>query len=101
MIERVACSWQSEDADTAMARRESPDSALFHDNSHGDDLSKCDAWLCVCQSTDSRGGSWETTDELGRLREPTAGWNGHVKCTNCGRIYSRYGESVSSPGALA
>lgn len=96
MIERAGCSWQSEDADTAMARRESPDSALFHD-----DLSKCDAWLCVCQTTDSRGGSWETTDELGILREPTAGWRGHVKCTICGRIYNRDGMSVSSPGALA
>ena len=100
MIERAACSRLSEDLDTAQARRESPDIATWHD-SHGDDLSTCDSWLRVCGNTDSRGGSWETTDERGFGREPTAIWEGHVKCTNCGRIYNRDGIVVNSPGALA
>jgi hypothetical protein len=99
MIERAACSWLSEHPDTAQARRESRDTATWHD-SHGDDLSKCDSWLCVCGHTDSRGGSWETTDEKGHRREPTAGWNGHIKCTNCGRVYNRDGIVISSPGAI-
>jgi hypothetical protein len=96
MIESAVCSWLSEDADTAQARRESPDSALYHD-AHGDDLTKCDSWLCVCSRSDSRGGSWETTDERGNPREPTAGWNGYVTCTNCGRIYNRDGLAIKGP----
>lgn len=100
MIERAACSWLSEDADTAQARRESPDTASWHD-SHGDSLSSCDSWLCVCGHTDSRGGSWDTTDARGLVSEPTASWEGHVKCTNCGRIYNRDGIAISSPGAIA
>jgi len=97
VIERVGCSWLSEDPDTTQARRESPDSAAWHDQ-HGDDFSKCDSWLCVCGKTDSRGGSWETTDNRGFVREPTAGWNGHVKCTTCGRVYNREGIAIHSPG---
>jgi hypothetical protein len=58
VIERAACSWMTEDVRTERARREFTESAVFHD-AHGDDLSKCDSWLCVCGRTDSRGGSWE------------------------------------------
>src|SRR5438552_1463839 len=97
VIERAACTWQSEDADTAQARRESPDSAAWHD-SHGDDLSRCDSWLCVCGKTDSRGGSWQTSDARGMPMEPTARWSGHVTCLACGRVYSREGVAINSPG---
>lgn len=96
MNERVGCSWLSEDPDTAHARHESPKSAIWHD-SHGDDMSNCDSWLCVCGQTDSRGGTWETSDERGHPKEPTATWNGHVTCTTCGRIYNREGIAISGP----
>lgn len=98
MIERAGCSWQSEDADTAMARRESPDSALFHDG-HSDDLSKCDAWLCVCGKIDPHG-SWESTDHDGRAMEPVSSWVGHQKCTACGRVYDYQGIAISGSGKL-
>lgn len=65
MIERVGCSWQSEDRRTSIARRNFADLAAFHD-AHGEDFSKCDAWACVCGKTDPHGGSWETTNRAGR-----------------------------------
>lgn len=97
MIERAACSWRSEDRRTAVARREFADSAAFHD-AHGDDLTKCDSWLCVCGKTDPHG-SWETTDRLGHAIEPTSEWVGYVRCTSCGRVYEQDGAVVNRPGA--
>jgi hypothetical protein len=79
MIERAACSWMTEDGRTERARREFANSAAFHD-AHGDDLTKCDAWVCVCGKTDSRGGSWETI-ETGQ-RTPAAGTQ--LRCNECG-----------------
>ncbi len=98
VIERVGCSWQNEDRRTSAARRDFADSAAFHD-AHGDDLSKCDAWVCVCGKTDPHGGSWETTNRAGRPVEPTtADWLGYVKCTECGRVFDREGMAISGPG---
>lgn len=89
MTERVGCSWLREDRDTSRARRDYPDSAAWHD-SHGDDFSKCDSWLCVCGRTDSRGGSWEYDEK-----------SGNVTCTECGRVYDRTGLAIGRPGAAA
>ena len=100
MIERAVCSWRSEDRRTAVARGEFFDSAAHHD-AHGDDLTKCDSWLCVCGKTDSHGGSWETCDESGREVEPTGEWSGHQKCLVCGRVYDREGLAVVGPGTLS
>lgn len=99
MTERVGCSWLSEDARTAGARRRFADATAFHD-AHGDDLSKCDAWLCVCGKTDPHG-SWETTDDAGNPVEPTREWRGHQRCTACGRVYDRTGYAVSRPESLS
>ena len=97
MIERVGCSWQSEDRRTSVARRNFADSAAFHD-AHGDDLSKCDAWVCVCGKTDPHGGSWQTSNRAGDPVEPTtADWLGYVACTGCGRVYDERGMAVSGP----
>jgi hypothetical protein len=62
MIEHAGCSWRSEDRKTAAARERFAESAAFH-NAHGDDLSECDSWLCVCGKTDSRGGTWENVED--------------------------------------
>lgn len=97
MIERVGCSWQSEDRRTSIARRGFADSAAFHD-AHGGDLSKCDAWICVCGRTDEHGGSWETIDRQGNVMEPTNQWIGYHMCTECGRIYDHEGIAVGGPG---
>lgn len=100
MIERVGCSWQSEDCRTSVARRNFADSAQFHD-AHGDDLSKCDAWICVCGKTDPHGGSWETTNRAGVALEPTtAEWLGYVKCAACGRVYDHEGVAVRGSESL-
>lgn len=72
VVERVACSWHSEDRNTSIARRDFADSAAFHDP-HGDDMARCDSWLCVCGKTDPPG-SWETTDRKGNVTEPTSQW---------------------------
>lgn len=98
MIERAACSWRSEDRRTAVARGEFADSAAFHD-AHGDDLTKCDSWLCVCGKTGPHG-SWETTDRAGNPTEPSAEWMGYVKCTECGRVYDDEGVAISGPGNM-
>src|SRR5687767_10578033 len=71
--ERAGCSWFSEAIGDA--RSQFPADAAYHDK-HGDDLTKCDSWLCVCGHTDSRGGSWETCDETGAPMEPTNDWPG-------------------------
>lgn len=99
MIQRVGCSWQSEGRPTSTARRSFADSAAFHD-AHGDDLSKCDAWVCVCGKTDPHGGSWESCDESGREMEPTTDWGGYQKCTACGRVYNREGMVVPGPESM-
>ena len=78
------------------ARQRFPDSALHHDE-HGDDLTRCDAWLCVCGQTDDHGGSWETCNEAGTPMEPTEDWPGTMLCTECGRVYARNGY-VLTPG---
>lgn len=93
MIERAGCSWLSEDRRTDRARREFADSATFHD-AHGDDLSKCDSWLCVCGRTDSRGGSWEQLE----VPTPSRGVaKFRVRCTECGRVYDDEGVVVRGP----
>lgn len=92
MIERAACSWLSEDHKTFVARGSYADSAAFHD-AHGDDLTKCDSWVCVCGKTDSRGGSWETI-ETGQ-RTPAA--SAQVRCNECGRIYDDEGIALKGP----
>lgn len=92
MIERAACSWMTEDRRTERARREFGDSAAFH-NAHGDDLSKCDSWLCVCGQTDSRGGSWEDL----AVAAPRGRAKSHLRCTECGRIYDDEGVVISGP----
>jgi hypothetical protein len=99
VIERVACGWHSEDRRTSIARRNFADSAAFHDT-HGDDLSRCDAWICVCGKTDPHG-SWETTDRTGNPMEPTSEWLGYVKCTECGRVYDRDGVAVHGSESLS
>jgi hypothetical protein len=100
VTERVGCSWQSEDRRTSVARRNFSESAAFHD-AHGDDLSKCDASVCVCGKTDPHGGSWETTNRAGELVEPTeAKWIGYMTCTACGRVYDREGVAVRGPESL-
>lgn len=86
--ERAGCSWHSEAI--GIVRDEFQADAAYHAR-HGDDLTKCDAWLCVCGRTDSRGGSWETCDETGAPMEPTNDWPGSIRCTECGRVYSRDG----------
>ncbi len=93
MIERAACSWLREDRQTARARREFADSAAFHD-AHGDDLSKCDSWLCVCGHTDSRGGSWEQLEIQNPFR---GGAKSQLRCTECGRVYDDEGVVVRGP----
>lgn len=98
MIERVACSWRNENGPTSAAREKFADSAAFHD-AHGDDMTECDSWLCVCGRSDSRG-SWETCDKAGKPTEPTSGWAGHLRCTSCGRVYDREGLAISGPGEL-
>lgn len=100
MVERAACSWRSEDRRTATARGKFADSAAFHD-AHGDDLTKCDSWLCVCGKTDPHG-SWETTNRAGVEVEPTAAdWLGYVKCSECGRVYDREGMVVGGPRSVS
>ncbi len=94
MIERAACSWLREDRKTATARREFGESAAFHDG-HGDDLSKCDSWLCVCGRTDSRGGSWENLPVPSSARGAA---KFQLRCTECGRVYDDEGVVVSGPG---
>jgi hypothetical protein len=89
VIERVGCSWLREDAATARARTEFPDSAEFH-GGHGDEMSKCDSWLCVCGHTDSRGGSWE---DIPVPRVPGGGKH-LVRCTDCGRVYDEDGVAL-------
>lgn len=101
MIERVGCSWFSEDRQTTIARHQSPRSAAYHDE-RGDDLTKCDAWVCVCGMTDTRGGSWETTNRAGVPVEPTPSeWLGYMKCTSCGRLYDESGLAVTGPEKLS
>ena len=95
MIERVACSWHNEDGPTSAAREKFADSAAFHD-AHGDDMTECDSWLCVCGRTDSHG-SWEASDKVGKQMEPTGAWAGHLRCTSCWRVYDREGYLVSNP----
>lgn len=100
MVERAGCDWQSEDGRTAAARHEFANSAAFHD-AHGDDLTRCDSWLCVCGRTDPHG-SWATTDRAGKPVEPTtADWLGYIKCTECGRVYDREGVAVRGPESLS
>jgi hypothetical protein len=94
LVEHVGCSWRSESRETLAARRNFASSAAWHD-AHGDDFTKCDAWLCVCGATDSRGGSWETTDAAGNTVQPNASWGGYQKCTSCGRAYDRDGRALS------
>src|SRR5438309_3261918 len=92
VIERAGCSWEErEDRRTSIARRDFADSAAFHD-AHGNDLSKCDSWVCVCGHTDSRGGSWEQLE----VPAPVRG-RGRilVRCTECGRAYDDEGVAVS------
>jgi hypothetical protein len=100
MQERVGCSWLSEDRATSRARAEAGDSAAWHD-AHGDDFSRCDSWLCVCGHSDSRGGTWQTSDAAGKPVEPTGSWAGHIACLACGRVYTRDGVAVRSPNAAA
>jgi hypothetical protein len=97
VIEHAGCSWRSEDRKTSVARERFVESAAFHD-AHGDDLTKCGSWLCVCGDSDTRG-SWETTDRQGKPVEPTAEWLGFLKCVSCGRVYDNGGVVVSGPGA--
>ncbi|HZP97050.1 MAG TPA: hypothetical protein VFC31_12010 [Candidatus Limnocylindria bacterium] len=92
MIERAACSWMTEDRKTERARREFADSAAFHD-AHGDDLSKCDSWICVCGRTDSRGGSWEQLE----VAAPRGGAKVNLRCNECGRIYDDEGVVIGGP----
>src|SRR5438309_10641518 len=93
VIERAGCSWEErEDRRTSIARRDFADSAAFHD-AHGDDLSKCDSWICVCGKTDSRGGSWETI-ETGP-RTPAA--STQLRCNQCGRVYDDEGIALRAP----
>jgi hypothetical protein len=98
VIEHAGCGWRSEDGKTFASRERFAESAAFHD-AHGDDLSKCDSWVCVCGRTDPRG-SWETSDKAGMQMEPTSAWAGHLRCTSCGRVYDREGLAVSGPGNL-
>ncbi|MGH2378292.1 MAG: hypothetical protein ACRDGT_07420 [Candidatus Limnocylindria bacterium] len=75
--------------------------AAFHDG-HGDDLSRCDAWVYACGKTDPHGGSWETTNRAGQPVEPTtAEWIGYVTCTACGRVFDRDGLAVRGPEELS
>jgi hypothetical protein len=94
VIERVGCSWQREDRPTSTARRDFADSAAFHD-AHGDDLSKCDSWVCVCGRTDSRGGSWEQLEVATPVR---GGARVQLRCTECGRVYDDEGVAVTGRG---
>src|SRR5438067_187718 len=96
LIERVGCSWLSEDRATSMARDDFASSAAWHDG-HGDDLAKCDSWLCVCGGTDRRGGTWETCDVTGLLTEPVSSWLWHQRCSRCGRVYDSAGYAVRGP----
>lgn len=86
--ERVGCGWQSEASGSA--RHAFSESADHHDG-HGDDLTQCDSWLCVCGQTDSRGGSWETCDAVGVQMEPNHDWPGNLLCSECRRVYARDG----------
>lgn len=97
MIERAACSWMTEDRRTERARREFTDSAAFH-NAHGDDLSRCDSWLCVCGRTDSRGGSWEQLEVPILVR---GGAKAQLRCNECGRVYDEEGVVVRGPHGKA
>lgn len=100
MIERAGCSWRSEDPRTVAARTEFADSAAFHD-AHGDDLTRCDSWVCVCGKTDPHG-SWQTSNRTGEPVQPTtADWLGYVTCTACGRVYDEQGIAVSGPRETA
>lgn len=98
LIAHVGCSWRSESRETAIARDKFASGAAWHD-AHGEDFTKCDAWLCVCGATDARGGSWETCDVAGRAIEPAEGWLGHVKCTRCGRVYDHKGYAAKGSAA--
>jgi hypothetical protein len=100
MVERVGCSWLSEDRATSHSRAGAPDSAQWHD-AHGEDFTRCDAWLCVCGRTDPRGGTWQTSDIAGKPVEPTGQWAGHMTCLECGRVYDRSGLAVSSSDEAA
>ena len=97
VLEHVGCSWRSESRETSVSRRDFASSAAWHD-AHGEDFTKCDSWLCVRGATDSRGGSWETSDAAGRVVEPDTSWLGHQKCSSCGRVYDREGIAIRGPG---
>jgi hypothetical protein len=100
MQERVGCSWLNEDRATSRARTEARDSATRHD-AHGEDFSRCDSWLCVCGRTDSRGGTWQSSDAAGNAVEPSNSWLGHMSCLECGRVYTREGLVVRRPDTAA
>lgn len=93
MRERAGCEWFSEAL--MQARERFPDAARFH-ASHSDDLSACDAWVCVCQKTDPHGGSWDTCTSTGYPVEPTGHWTGTVKCLECGRIFDSDGYVIDT-----
>ena len=93
--ERAGCSWFSEALGDA--RVTFPDAARFHD-AHGDDLTRCDSWICVCGVADIRGGGWTACNTDGIPVEPVRGWSGSVMCLTCGRIHDRWGFVISNGG---
>jgi hypothetical protein len=78
MIEHAGCSWRSEDGKTFASRERFAESAAFHD-AHGDDLTACDSWVCVCGKTDVRGGTWENVESPDSVVQLTSGARIHLR----------------------
>jgi len=101
VIERVGCSWQSEDWRTSVARRNYADSAQFH-HAHGDDLSKCDALdLRLREDRPARRFLGDDESSGTQVEPTTSDWLGYVKCNECGRVYDHEGMAISGPGKLS
>jgi hypothetical protein len=83
-MEKVTCDWATA---TEADKKQFPDFAAHH-KKHGDNMAKCDAWVCPCKNSTDTGG-FTPCNELGHPMEPDSKWPNLYSCNNCGRVISQ------------
>jgi len=83
----IRCEWASVAPNSLTAAR-FPNAYAFH-VAHGPNLTRCDAWVCVCGNRPDLEG-FDATPGLGGAVDVHAGY----RCARCARCYTTAGVEV-------